>query len=295
MSKRGGPPGGDEFNNRDNEYAGPTHTGSGGQTNIFHASPRWWIFGLSSIVTAAAITVAILIQSGSGTGVPIAKGSSTSPQGTAEDLETHATWCCKFTTVVTSTGVYWPGTSDTLTAALAPSGNGTDPATLMPAGLGLIEISLQTSGTEPIMVEPPKVVVRTRSPNLRNGVVAILPRGGQGGGAAAQFEADVDDTVPVTRPVGSANGQGANYQYVSANSPEWLTLFLADTKYDCTFDIQLTWLEQGVTRTGLLTNGGHHFRMVGSAGLPWYAGDPRLGVKLTRVSGKLFSYYAPAK
>jgi hypothetical protein len=286
MSKRREPPGGDQFNNRDNKYAG--------QTNVFHASPRWWIFGLSSVVTAAAITMAILIQSGPGTAVPIAKGS-TSSQGAAEDLETHANWCCKFTTVVTSTGFYWPGTSDTLTAALAPTGHGTDPATLMPAGLGLIEISLQTSGTEPIMVEPPKAVVRTRSPNLPNGVVAILPRGGQGGGAAAQFEADVDDTVPVTRPLGSANGQAANYQYVSANSPEVMTLFLADTKYDCTFDIQLTWLEQGVTRTALLTNGGHHFRMVGSAGLSWYAGDPRLGVKLTRVSGQPFSYYAQAK
>ncbi|MFC1432092.1 hypothetical protein ACEZDB_15705 [Streptacidiphilus sp. N1-3] len=300
MSKRREPPGGDHFDNRDNTHHGPTHTGSGDQTNFFLAVPRWWIYGLSSVVAAAAITVAILFRSGPGTGVPVAKGStspkgSTSSQHAAEDLETQASWCCKFATVLASTGFYWPGTSATLTTALAPTGTALDPATLMPAGLGLIEILLQTSGTEPIMVEPPKAIVRTRSPNLRDGVVAILPRGGQGGGAAAQFEADVDDTAPVTRPVGSANAQGANYQYVSANSPEVMTLFVADTHYDCSFDVQLTWLEQGVTHTALLTNGGRHFRMVGSEGLLWYAGDPRLGAPLARVAGKPFSYYAQAK
>jgi hypothetical protein len=44
----------------------------------------------------------------------------------------------------------------------------------------------------------------------------------------------------------------------------------------------------------LLTNGGKHFRIVGSAGLPWYNGDPREGVSFTRAgaSGQPFSSYA---
>ena len=44
----------------------------------------------------------------------------------------------------------------------------------------MIEIPVQTSGAEPILVAPPKVIVRSRTPNLTHGVVAILPRGGQG-------------------------------------------------------------------------------------------------------------------
>ena len=122
---------------------------------------------------------------------------------------------------------------------------------------------MQTSGTEPILVAPPKIIVRSRQRNLTRGLIAILPRGGQGIGSTGQFEADVDNAKPVTVPFGTTGSQSSSYQYVSANSPEVITLYVADTNYDCTFDVQLTWQEQGRTHTTLLSNGGRHFHIIG--------------------------------
>jgi hypothetical protein len=197
-------------------------------------------------------------------------------------------------TVDTNTGFYWTGTPGSLEAALDPTQAGATIPTLMPGGLGLIEIPVQSSGTEPILVAPPKVIIRSRGPNIAKGLIAILPRGGQGGGTPGEFEADVDNAAPVTVPFGQSGSAASSYQYVSANSAEVLTLYVADANYDCTFDIQLTWQEQGRSHTTLLTNNGQHFRIVGYTGLPWYSGDPRLGKPFGRLPpGKPFSYYAP--
>ncbi|MFF3110912.1 hypothetical protein ACFVSN_17175 [Kitasatospora sp. NPDC057904] len=283
----------DSFITKKNRFHGPANTGSGPQTNYFNASPRSWIIGMSSVAAIAMVVVVVVYLTQPRPGVPEAKDLPASSTSTAEGLSSNAAWCCAYTSVPVSTGFYWPGTVDALNSALAPTGPGTNPATLTPGGLGLIEIQLQTSDPEPILVEPPKVVVQAHGPNLTTGMLAILPLGGQGGGTAGQFEADVDAVAPVTRPVGATNSTAANYQYVSAGSAEVMTLFISDTNCDCTFDVELTWLERGVTHTSLLTNGGRHFRVVGSEGLPWYAGDPRGGGKLARVSGQPFSSYAP--
>jgi len=297
---------GDEFTNTANSYAGPTHTGSGNQVNYAFVHPSqlpgrarraraWLVLGASSVVVVAATVVAVLLTQAGAAPAGRASGAASSVKGpaAAENLDAQATWCCKLIMAETSTGFYWPGSVDTLSAEFGPQRSGFDPTALTPAGLGLIEIPVQTSGTEPILVAPPKAIVRSRSQNLTRGVIAILPRGGQGGGVPGQFEADVDNPTPVTTPLGATGGQSAAYQYVSGNTPEILTLFVADKNYDCVFDVQLTWREQGRTHTTLLTNDGKHFRILGSTGLPWYAGDPRLGVKLKRVSGRPFSHYAP--
>jgi hypothetical protein len=211
----------------------------------------------------------------------------------AEDLQAHAYWCCRFTSVLASTGFYWPGSATRLSKALGTPGSGVSSSALIPAGLGVIEIPLQTSSTEPIDVEPPKIVVRSRTPNLTDGIVAILPRGGQGAGSPAEFEADVDDAEPATVTVGSGSKESSTYQYVSSSSPETMTLYVADSNYSCFFDVQITWLEQGRTHTAVLTDGGRHFHILGSAGLPWYRGDPEFRITLRRAFGHPFSYYAP--
>jgi hypothetical protein len=240
------------------------------------------------VVGAQASTPASQSVSQSG---PSGGPASASGGGPAEDFQVTAYWCCKLVSVEAKTGFYWPGSAGSLSAALDPVQTGAVPPVLMPAGLGLVEIPVQTSGTEPILVAPPQVIIRSRGPNLTTGMIAILPRGGQGGGSPGEYETDVDNAVPVTVPAGAAAGRAA-YQYVSANSTEVITLFVADANYDCTFDIQLTWQEQGHLRHTPLTNGGKHFRMIGSAGLPWYAGDPHLRTPLARVSaGKPFSHY----
>jgi hypothetical protein len=224
---------------------------------------------------------------------PSAGSPSSGSPASVEDFHAHADWCCQIATVVATTGFYWAGTPGSLDTTLHPTQAGATTPALMPGGVGLIEIPVQSSGTEPILVAPPKVIVRSRGPNIAKGMIAILPRGGQGGGSPGEFEADVDNAAPVTVPFG-ASGSASSYQYVSANSAEVLTLYVVDANYYCTFDVELTWREQGRSHTTLLTNNGKHFRIAGSAGLSWYAGDPRMGVRLTRVPpGQPFSHYAP--
>ena len=227
-----------------------------------------------------------------GTAATHSAGPSSGP-AKAEDFNAQANWCCKIISVEASTGFYWRGTSIGLVAALR-SARGDGAALKQPAGLGLIEIPVQTSGTEPILVAPPRVIIRSRQRNLTTGMIAILPRAGQGTGSPGQFEADVDSAAPVTMPVGTTGRQSSSYQYVSAGSPAVLSLFVADANYDCTFDIQLTWQERGRRHTTVLSNGGKPFRIIGSAGLPWYSGNPEIYGGLTRIpAGRPFSPYGP--
>lgn len=235
-------------------------------------------------------------QQSAGQPSPSGGHAATSSGASPEDFHARANWCCELVSVNADGGYYWPGAVGALhPAVLYSAKEGSALPALMPAGLGLIEIPVQTSGTEPILVEPPKVIIRTRSRNPSRGMIAILPLGGQGGTKTGQFGTDVDNATPVTVPAGSAGGQAPTYQYVSSASPEVITLFVADTNYDCTFDIKLTWQEQGRSHTMLLSNGGKHFRIIGSVGLPWYTGDLATGGKLTRVpAGQPFSRYASA-
>lgn len=252
--------------------------------------------GTQASASPATAPSAIATGLGQGGGQSPALSSQAPVGGPAsvEDFHARANWCCQISSVVANTGFYWPGTASSLSAALHPAQGGVDPPALTPAGLGLIEIPVQTSGTAPILVAPPKVIVRSRGRNLKHGIIAILPRGGQGGGSAGQFEADVDNAAPVTVPFGTGGSQASTYQYVSGSTPEVITLYVADTNYDCTFDIRLTWQEQGRTHTIVLSNGGKHFRIIGSIGLPWYHGDPRMGDSLKPVpAGQPFSRYAP--
>ena len=253
-----------------------------------------WIMGIAVTALVSGVIAAIIgdvnnvVTSG-----PTPPAGSASAAADAEDLQAQADWCCKFTSIIASTGYYWSGSAASLFTALRTPSSGVTSSSLAPAGLAVIEIPVQTSGTEPIYVAPPKVIVRSRAKSLVRGMIAILPRGGQGSGAPGQYEADVDDATPDTVPYGAASDQSTSYQYVSSGSPETITLYVADSDYDCTFDIRLTWLEQGHTHTMLLTNGGRHFRILGSSGLPWYKGDPQFGVTFSRVFGHPFSYYAP--
>jgi hypothetical protein len=209
--------------------------------------------------------------------------------GPAESLQASAVWCCRFATVDASGGYWWPGTAASLDTALGTART-KSASDLVPAGAGVLEIPLQTAGTEPIYVAPPQVIVHSRRPNITTGLVAILPLSSQGADSAREFVADLDTPSPTTRASG---GQAGQYYYVSSGSPEILILTLKDTDCDCTFDVRLNWQAQGHLHVTLLTNAGRHYRMVGSSGLPWYSGDPGFGVKLAHVGGRPFSAYAP--
>jgi hypothetical protein len=205
-----------------------------------------------------------------------------------EQLQASVAWCCSYTTVEGNGGYYWPGSESGMEHWFAVPHSQTIPD-LTPSGVGVIEILLQTSGTEPILVAPPKVVIKSRTQNVKHGVVGIIPLYGQGNSAPGEFLADVDAPTPATVTIGSS---GTESYYVSSTSSETFILTLTDVKYNCVFDIQLTWMAQGRRQTRLLTNGGHHFRILGSAGLPWYTGSPGLGQPFIRASGHPFSFYA---
>jgi hypothetical protein len=218
---------------------------------------------------------------------PSTGGPSPSAGGPPESLEANAAWCCTFAQVTARSGFYWSGPVSSFGAALTSAGT----AGLTPAGVGIIEIPLQSSTDSPIYVAAPQVVVRSRDPNVTHGLIAILPRGGQGTGSTSQFDVDIDAASPVVVPAGSQSAGPAPqsvYYYVSGGSPEVMILTVRDTSFDCSFDLRITWQAQGRVQSQLLTNGGTHFHILGSSGLPWYQGDPREGVDLVPVAGTRF-------
>jgi hypothetical protein len=216
--------------------------------------------------------------------------TSQSPYRLPENLQASAAWCCTFTQVDVFGGFYWSGTVARLDSALNPMHGAVKLSDLTPAGAGAIEIPLQTSGSDPIYVAPPKVIIRSLGQNPKNGMVAVLGLGGQGSASPGEFIADVDDASPVTVAYKSS---GSQYYYVSSGSPEILILIVTDINYNCRFDIKLIWREQGHLYSRMLTNNGQHFHILGSSGFPWYGGDPRLNLKLVRIGGRPFSSYAP--
>ena len=242
---------------------------------------------IGTIVTGAASPIGPAIDKNIGLG---ASSASPSPSA-AETLQASASWCCKLTTVVASIGYYWAGSESSLNALLK-SGNGMD--ALMPGGVGIVEIPLQTAGDESIYVGPPEIQVLSRKANVGNGIIGIIPLGGQGSAPPNQFMADIDAAQPSTVPyaVGSGGQAGLStapaYYYVSAGSPEILLLEVRDTGCDCTFDVKLNWQAQGRSYSRVLEDGNQPFHMVGSSGLAWYSGDPVFGVNLKSVGGSSF-------
>ena len=249
---------------------------------------------------AAGATVPILLGgflapiSSNGRGILwnlLSPDPSPTPKPVSEDFEATATWCCRFTMVSENGGFYWKGPAASLDSALGTFSRGHSDMSisdLTPAGSGVIEIQLQTSGTEPIYVAPPQVIVRSRGENVKSGMVAVLPLYPQGSSAPGEFTADVDNASPVTTANGSS---GSQYYYVSNTSPEIFILTVEDDNYDCDFDLKLTWMKQGQKQSTLLTNNGHHFQILGYSGLPWYIGNPGINEELKRASGRPFAYY----
>ena len=248
-----------------------------------------------SIIVPALITSLVAPVSGNGRGVLwnfIFRHSVPASQASkelTEVLHASAGWCCTFTAVEASSGYYLART--TSNSAFEHQA-GLKQSQMTPAGAGIIEIPLQTSGSDPIYVAPPKVIIRSRTQNPRTGIIEVVPLGGQGEAPPAEFTADVDAASPVTAPYGSGS-DGSRYYYVSSGSPEILLLIVTDAKCDCTFDIRLTWKEQGKLQSKILTDNGQHFRIVGSSGLPWYDGNIEAAQYFRRLDGHPFSYYAP--
>lgn len=145
--------------------------------------------GLRRVLTWTAITVVTILLGGffapissNGRGIVwnllFPDPSRTQKQG-LESLQATVAWCCSYTTVEENGGYYWPGSASGMERLFNAPDNQTIPD-LTPAGVGVIEILLQTSGTEPIFVAPPKVVIHSRALNVRRGVVGIIPLYGQG-------------------------------------------------------------------------------------------------------------------
>lgn len=233
-----------------------------------------------------------LFQSlGSDTPGALGKSLNSTPKTKAAPaLHAVASWCCKYATVQAHAGFYWSGSVTALDHDLASASNGFNFLSLTPAGADSIEIELSASRSDSIYVAPPKVLVRDRRKNVKTGIVAVVPLYPQGSSEPGEFSTDVDDPDPQTSTDGTGSGQ---YYYVSKSSPQMFILNVTDTDYDCSFDIELTWQDNGKTDTETLINNGHHFRILGSTGLAWYNGDPAVGTPLIRVTGKPFSHYAP--
>lgn len=253
---------------------------------------RWWALIVSAVAAGAGVIITtVLAGAVAPVGPVIAKhvfGASSPARASAtsdglDTIQASAHWCCTYASLSSYTnGYYTPGSISTLESQLTGGVVPNNPD-ITAAGTAIIEIPVQTSDPNPILVGPPQVQILTRKPNVSGGSVGFVTIESQGSGAPADFKADLDDTRPVTVPyVIGGSGQSAMssanaYYYVSSGSLEPLLLVVNDTGCDCTFDVKLTWLVQGKQHFTVLENGKQPFHMVGDSGLSWYLEKPVLG------------------
>ncbi|MEY9875160.1 hypothetical protein ABH931_004661 [Streptacidiphilus sp. MAP12-33] len=167
-----------------------------------------------------------------------------------------------------ATDFYWPRSPDVLSGSLA-AGHALASEPGMTEVADTITLTLQTDSPEAVLMKPVRVVDLHRRADPRAGLLARLPCGGCGGQSDVRlFSTRLDDPAPVVVP--RQAGSAGRYYYITAGSPEEFEIAVADQHCDCTFDLELDWLAQGVAQSVVLDDGGRHFRALGSDDLPWY-------------------------
>lgn len=167
-----------------------------------------------------------------------------------------------------STDFYWPRSLDVLSSSLAAGhALATEPG--ITELDDTVTITLQTDSTEAVLMKPVRVVNLRRQADPRTGLFARIPCGGCGGQSNIRyFSTELDNSAPVVVPRQKVSA--GTYYYVTAGSPEEFEISIADQHCDCTFDLELDWVAQGVKQSTLLNNAGRHFHTLGSADLLWY-------------------------
>ena len=252
-------------------------SGAGGGNQVVITGNRTTVsFGLQSRALVAVVVLALAVA-GTTTFVSIRYPHSTdggagqtSPQSEgAKTVSGPLTATTIIGSLQTSTRhYYWPRSEASLSSALA-AGHA------VPAEPGISElddtitITLQTAGDEAVLIKAIRVVRLRRGTAPQAGLFVDVPCEGCGAQAVPRlFSTRLDDQIPTVVPEASET-PGA-YYYVTAGSPEEFQVDVVTHHCDCTFDLALDWIDQGVDRSTVLNNGGLHFHTLGSDALSWY-------------------------
>jgi hypothetical protein len=252
---------------------------------------RWWALIGTGVASGVGIIVASILTSAAspvGTNIDSHVFPQSSPSST---IEASASWCCTYVGIESYTnGYYTPGSISTLTSQLSGGAIPKNPD-ITGAGTAVVEITVQTSDPEPILVGPPQIQILSRKPNVSAGTIGFVTVTSQGSGAPADFKTALDDAQPVTVPwvLGGSGQAGLStadaYYYVSSGSLQPLILVVDDNGCDCTFDVKLNWKAEGQEHSTVLENGKQPFHMVGAAGLSWYGENVVKGQGFTPLTG----------
>jgi hypothetical protein len=210
------------------------------------------------------------LASGSRLASPAAAARDEKDAAAAGPVQASAYWCCRLSEDKAH-DYYWPRSPAAFIAAArwrpgTPRILATLPGTVPVTPS--VEISIQTSSDDEILIAGLRVVMRSRHPSdPRAGLVVEQGCGGCGGASSARyFDTDLDSAAPVVK----SEGARATYYHISKDDSEVFVLNFADATYDCVFDLELDWVAHGKNGETLLDNNGKHFHIAGSSGHPWY-------------------------
>lgn len=296
-AERGSPDPGSGAVSIGGDSSGVTVTGDNANVRQYQSPSRAVVVTafVVALAVAASIVWAILGRGPDGSAADDPNHpASTSGAGLSpsDDVQASTTWCLNGNSCPVSNGdYYWSGSAARLNSALAGVTGLNSLSGLSPVGSDQMLITVQSASNESVLLTGLHVVVRHRSPNPGTGLIAEPYCGGCGGKPSVYlFTTSLDDSVPTVRSQDSDAGRVTPGRTgfpltVSQTDVDVLLLTVDDAHCACTFDLDLTWTIHGKTGHTLLDNGGAHFRIVGSRGLPSYSevvsGDTRNGVANT--------------
>lgn len=264
------------------DNSGVTVTGNNANVHQHQSAPLAVVIiaFVAALAVAAGVGWAIL-----GHGArPTAAGGPTRPAATptaglspSDAVQASTTWCLYGNSCPVGGGdYYWSGSAARLNAALTGVSKVNSLSGLSPVGSDQMVITVQSASSESVLLTGLRVVVRHRSPNPAAGLV-VAPWCECGGQPAVYpFETSLDDSEPSVLAEDPDTGKVTPGKTgfpltVSQTDVDILLLTFNDAHSACTFDLDLTWTIRGKTGHTLLDNGGDHFQVIGSRGLPKYS------------------------
>ncbi|MER5452662.1 hypothetical protein ABT065_44810 [Streptomyces sp. NPDC002764] len=267
---------------------------TGDHTKIQHSQPASWAVVITAFVMALAVAASIVwvtLENGFSSSAasdpshPAASAGSLSP---SDEVQPNATWCLSGNSCPVRGGdYYWSGSAAQLNSALSRVSRLDSLPGLSAVGSDQIVITFQSASNESVLLTGLRVAGRQPSPNPETGLIAAPSCGGCGGQPSVYyFMTSLDDPVPSVLRQDPKTGKAIPGMTgfpltLSQTDVDVLLLTVNDAHCACTFDLDATWTIKGKNGHTLLDNGGAHFRITGSRGLPLYheilSGETRNG------------------
>jgi hypothetical protein len=148
-----------------------------------------------------------------------------------------------------------------------------EPLGAVDAGRTIVEVTVQGTGAEPVVLQALTVRVDQRRSPLDWNVYA-MSLGCGGALTPASYAVDLDQPRPVARAQSGNDGEkrlpAVTFPFrVSSTEPVVLRVIAKTTTCDCDWHLELAWTAAGSTGTTIIREGHHKFRTSGSTSRPY--------------------------